>query len=215
MPLAYLTAEVARDRLIASGRYTVETAPTLAALTDVLTTIEVRVDDWLGARLAPTDYTETYVSSASSQILLRQYPVISIVSITALPDVLFDGDTASTPLTPLSMSSIWRQKRTVYVPSANTPFAIHYRAGYDPVPAIAAIAVFDILNHALAHGGSLSDLSFLDQPTRDVASISLPGGLSKTFRVGGAAGSSMNQGSGRELDRILAPLKRYRRRILC
>lgn len=215
---AYLTAESARTRLIATGAYTVETAPTIAAIADLLILLEIRVDGWLGRRMAVEEYTERLISNSVGVALMRQYPVIEVIEAWWYRDA-FPGHEQTGFPNPIAVSTVWRQNRNLQFPSAGTPIRVTYRAGYDPVPSIFGQIMYQLLKVAIAKGGlDFNDLSFLDEPVKDVASLSVPGGISKTFRVGGgaaASGADAGKGSSTTLGRILAPLDRYRKRFTC
>jgi len=214
MVLAYLQPSVARDRLIAAGIYSVELAPTSEALSWVLSAIETRIDGWLGQRMAPTDYTERLTTNSAGNVLLYHYPVLAVMGIGWYRDVIPGHE--SVPVQPIDIPSVWRQDRRLSLPLGNTPVQVTYRAGYDPIPAIVGMATWDLLTLTLKTTGTTGNVGFLDEPVRDATSLSLPGGISKSFRLGGGGSSDGGgSGGGTILDRTLSPLERYRRRIVC
>ncbi|MEG3878843.1 hypothetical protein QT972_15800, partial [Microcoleus sp. herbarium7] len=58
----------------------------------------------------------------------------------------------------------------------------------------------------LDNTGLTGDLSFLEEPIRDVSSISVPG-ISKSFRLGDSGKGGSGGGGGSAIDRELASLK--------
>lgn len=215
---AYLMAESARTRLIATGVYTVESAPSVAAIADLLTSLEIRLDGWLGRRMAVEEYTERLIANSNGVALMRHYPVIDVLEAWWYRDA-FPGHEQTGSPNPISVSTVWRQNRNLQFPLAGTPIRVTYRAGYDPVPPVFGQTMYQLLKVVISKGGlDFSDLSFLDEPVKDVASLSVPGGISKTFRVGGSAaanGADSSKDGSTILGRILAPLDRYRKRFTC
>ena len=86
-------------------------------------------------------------------------------------------------------------------------------ARYDPLPPIFGMVIFQVLRKALQTSGTSGDLSFLDEPVRDVTSIGLPGGLSKSWQLGSASGDKNASGE-TQLDRLLKPLSTYRHKYV-
>lgn len=219
MALAYLTAENALSKLIAMGVN--NSGLTIASLTEVLEAIETRIDEWNHYRVAPTTYEERLRTNDSGNLLLTNYPVISLSSVYLYND-FNAGFNNPNPLE-IKIDSIWRQDRRLYVGSPLSACKVTYTAGYDPIPPIFGQVVLAVLQQVIKKSGSGADglsvdLSFLDEPTRDMTQLSLPGGLSKTYRIAGG-GSSGSGGNGSDtavsqLDRLLAPLKRYRRKFI-
>jgi len=117
--------------------------------------------------------------------------------------------------TPINPNLIWRQDRRLYMGSAGMVVRVRYTAGLQPIPRIFTTVALTVFNQAMERSPA-GDISFLEIPhqEREVSSISLPGGLSKSFRTyrpntPSASGSGAG-GSITELDRLLAPLERYR-----
>lgn len=205
MPLAYLSAEAARSRLIAIGLYTEATAPSLELLTLHLEPIERAVDAWMGFRAAPETYTENVSSGPFSPLaLIQHYPLIEVLAIAQVPGFF-------TAYLPPVEQIITGQLRAVNLFNVNSVVSLTYRAGYDPIPGAFGDAVFAILAQALRSQLIPGDLAFLQSPAMvgDVEEIQLPSGLRKRFstRTTGAIASQS------ALDRIMAPLADLRRKI--
>lgn len=214
MVATYLPANIALNRLVARGIYTPETAPDLNELEEVLTAIEIRLDEFLHRRVAPTEYTERYVTNPVGDVLLWQDPVIDVLQVGWFRDVIPGSEIG--PVEPLKIDSVWRQKRRLNIPLANTPIEVTYVAGFDPIPPVFPMVVMDILTAVIkSPGGLFGGLQFLDEPVKDVSSLSLPGGISKSFRFGGGSSSGSSSDKGRVLDRYVGPLLRYRKKVIC
>lgn len=187
--------------------------PPTDELEEILLAIEDRIDEWVGRRVAPTQYTEDDVTNAKGIALLNHYPVLSVEEIALHADRFIGAD--PTPIDPSRIGGIWRQDRRLYLGSAEMVVRVRYTAGLQPVPRIFTTVALTIFNQAMERSPT-GDISFLEIPyqEREVSSISLPGGLSKSFRTyrpntPSASGSGAG-GSITELDRLLAPLERYR-----
>jgi len=211
MPSNYLSAEVARGKLIASGDFSESTAPSVEILDDILEGIESRLDTWLGYTAAPTQYQEIIHSDWNGNILLAHFPVLSVLEVIHVGDILVPATTTLV----YSVSALWRQGRTLRLGAfPGTPYRITYTAGYDPVPKEFGRVVFATLRATIKAGGTSGDLSFLDEPTKDVSSISIPG-LSKSFQIGkrggGGSGSSIE---GTQSEKLFKSLESYRLRYI-
>jgi hypothetical protein len=96
---------------------------------------------------------------------------------------------------------------------------VRYTAGLQPIPRIFTTVALTVFNQAMERSPT-GDISFLENSyqEREVSSISLPGGLSKSFRTyrpttPSASGSGAG-GSITGLDRLLAPLAKYQYRVV-
>lgn len=204
----YLIAAVARTRLTNLGKYPDITE---AALADLLPTLEDAIDGWLGWRAALTVYQETTYADRSGVITLTNSPIERIDTVTA-PQISSQSSIA----TPLSYSWVAQSTRIGGF-QAKLPVRVVYAAGYSPVPRVFSTTMFQLLNKAIEASGLSGDLSSLYEPVKDVASLNLPGGLSRTFFKGGSSGpvaGSKNSAEETQLDRLLAPLKEYRRHYI-
>lgn len=212
MPLLYLQVEEARSRLVAAGDYTTETLPSNEALELVLESIEIKVEGWLGYSLPAQDYEEILKVSEVGTALMKQYPVIAVYDVDRVRDFHVEVDPE---VKRVDMRSVWRQGATLHVGSfydPDTPIRVRYRAGLDPLPRDIKPTFFQMLRVVLQKSGTTGDLSFLDEPTRDTNSLSLPGGMSKGWQIGKANAGIDGLGE-TELDRILKSLSKYRRRF--
>lgn len=204
--MVYLTAATARSRLTNQNKY-----PDLseAELGDLLLTLEDAVDAWLGWHAALTFYQETTQADRSGYVVLTNSPIDRISAVT-IENPYSDGSQATQRLAVTYSRAGGRLK----LPQGQITVQVTYAAGYDPIPRVFTNTMFQLLSTALETTGISGDLSFLSEPVKDVASLSLPGGLSKTFFKGGQSSTSeASKGMGAEtrLDRLLAPLKQYRR----
>ncbi len=202
--MGYLSAATARTRLTNLDKY-----PDLseAVLGDLLLMLEDTVDAWLGWHAALTLYQETVQADRLGYVMLTHSLIERIDAVTTDYPYGDNGQTSQ----PLAISYS-RPGGRIKVLQGHLTVQVVYAAGYDPIPRIFANTMFQLLNAVLETTGVSGDLSFLSEPVKDVASLSLPGGLSKTFFKGGqSATSEAGAGAETRLDRLLAPLKQYRR----
>jgi hypothetical protein len=214
MSLAYLTAEAARDRLILMGKYTAETAPSLELLELGLSDLEIVVDGWAGYRIAPTQYTERLTTNAKGEAIMTYYPVLSVENLMSFQDHAVG--ISPLPIPKVQIASIWRQNRRLFFNVRNVPFEVTYVAGIDPLPREVTQAVWSLLLKVIEERALGGDLNFLNTADREVASISIPGGLSKSFRypTSSSSGNSNRQQPQTVLDKILMGIDKYRRRTI-
>lgn len=218
----YLSVEKATTWLIGANLYTAETLPPADELEEIILAIEDRIDEWVGHRVAPTQYTEDDITNRKGIAMLSHYPIVSVEEIALYPDHIIPAEPA--PIEPSRIAGVWRRDRCLYMGSADLLLRVRYTAGLQPIPRIFTTVASAVLQKAMERSPT-GDTSFLETPyqEREVSSISLPGGLSKSFRTyrpntpssnsSGTTGSGMD-GSVTELDRLLAPLKRYRYRVV-
>lgn len=217
----YLSVEKATALLVGANLYSAETLPPADELEEIILAIEDRIDEWVGCRVAPTQYVEDDVTNRKGIAMLNHYPVVSVEEIALYPDHVIPAEPA--PIEPSRISGIWRRDRCLYMGSADLLLRVRYTAGIQPIPRTFTTVASAVLLKAMGMSPT-GDTSFLEAPfqEREVSSISLPGGLSKSFRTyrppapsnsGGTTGSGLD-GSVTELDRLLAPLKRYRYRVI-
>ncbi|MBD1864255.1 MULTISPECIES: hypothetical protein [Trichocoleus] len=213
--LPLLDPTEARTKLIAAGIYTADNAPSVEILDSLLKDIATRIEQWLGYSPAPTGYIETLRTNSDGVALLRNYPVLDVQEIAVFNDATPGYEPVI--ISPNKIRGIWRQDRRIYLLSPLTSIRVTYIAGYNPLPKGFSQVAFQILKQVAKTGDLSGDLSFLDEPVRDVSSISLPGGLSKSFRLGGSGGPKGGSGKdtgSTQLDRILGGLGSYRRKII-
>jgi len=199
----YLTPLEVRQRLISIGTYTVETAPSLEQLTYVLEGIEERLDIWLGYHPGRKTYIEDYRSSCSGTVTLAKYPVILVRRV----EIYNNIDHSYPPVYATeNIMSNWLQGTILKVGYPGWMVKVSYDSGYDPLPKRFQRAAFSLLRKSLETSGLTGDLSFLEEPIRDVSSISVPG-ISKSFRLGDSKSGKSGGGGGSTLDRELASLQ--------
>lgn len=199
----YLTPLEVQKQLISIGVYTTETIPSLEQLAYVLEGIEERLDIWLGYHPGRKTYIEDYRSSQTGTVTLSQYPVILVRRVE-----IYNYSDPSWPLlyATENIMSNWLQGAVLKVGYPERAVKVVYDAGYDPLPKRFQRAAFSLLRKSLATSGLTGDLSFLEEPIRDVSSISIPG-ISKSFRLGDSKKGSGGSGGGSALDRELAALQ--------
>lgn len=209
MTLAYLTIAAARSRLIQSGQYDDESVPSNLDLELLLTLIESLMDEWFQWRPALTAYRELTRTNERGVAFLTYTPAVLILSVKAAP--LVHPGFASFPNDPLTVYSTWLTDNRLELGIPNVPVEIEYFAGHDPLPATFALITYQVLIKALKATGTSGDLDFLGSPYQQTTSISLPGGLSKSFSKGGG-GSSEEEAT--VLSQMLKPLNSYQRRFI-
>jgi len=212
MPLAYLVPLEAQSRLLQRGLYTMETVPSEAALETVLTDIEAVIDDWVGYRAAPTEYTKVTKSDYDG-ILQLPPDLLSITRITASGLVYFNSAQLEMPVPdPLAT---WDRQNFLNVGYPQTAITLEYRAGLDPLPHTFKVAATELLANSAANGRFPGDLSHLNERVQNVSSLSLKG-ISQSFSDPNATSKSTGVKAERtELDRLLINLglAKYRRQV--
>lgn len=83
-------------------------------------------------------------------------------------------------------------------------YKVRYFAGYDPLPAIFERVTYDVLVQTIRNRGSLD---WLDKPTSDATSLSIPGSLSESRKLS-------ETGDKTQRDRFFKDLKRFKRSIV-
>jgi hypothetical protein len=215
MPLGYLDAPTARGKLLLTGEYTLETLPSVEALEYVLQSIEIYLDEWIGWRAAPTVWKDNLRVRADGVIVIPRTPVITVDSLQiTFPQValgheiihlstLHDGYAIWSPGSRLVCLGHIPYMLPYLSPGLNTYVAVEYSAGEDPLPPIFAQVVFQALRYALKESGLTGDMGFMDSPTRDTQSLSIPG-VSKSWKVS----APKNQET--VSDRLFSSLAKYR-----
>lgn len=198
----YLTPVEVQQQLILTGTYTIATVPSLAQLTYLLEGIEERIDIWLGYHPGRTTYVQDYRSSRNGIVNLIQYPVILVRRVEVYNN--FDPSAPPMPITEEIFAN-WLRGTILRVGYPNTAVKVVYDAGYDPLPKRFKRAAFSLFRKSLDNTGLTGDLGFLEEPIRDVSSISVPG-ISKSFRLGDS-GKGGGSGGGSAIDRELASLQ--------
>lgn len=203
----YLPLEFLKSRLLA-GLYTIENMPSDDHLAFVIELAEIRLEEWLGRRLAVTHYLDRYKTDMHGNCLIRNFPVLEVQKIAMVPIEQFGYAASHLSLGPFL--GRWWQGRKISTGRPGVVVEVAYTAGLDPLPRIIYATFFQLVYSILSNTGISGNLGFLDLPTSDVASMSLPGGLSESYKIGGASGGSGSGIGSNELDRVLAPLAKYR-----
>lgn len=213
MPLAYLAPLEAQSRLIQRGLYTLGTVPAESTLEAALTDIESVIDDWVGYRAAPSDYTKV-IKSDYDGILQLPPDLLSITRITASGLVYFNSAQLEMPVPdPLAT---WDRQSFLNVGYPQTAITLEYRAGLDPLPWAFKIAAIELLANSVSSGRYPGDLSHLNDRVQNVSSLSLKG-ISQSFSDPNATSKSTGVKAERtELDRLLinVGLAKYRRQVV-
>lgn len=217
-PLAYVLPPELRRTLLGTGM-PVEKIPVDAKLEELLRSLEVRLDEWLGYRLAPTRYLQERPCQLNGILTVTNYPVLEIISVKRIVFGSINSKTDSQPKL-WDVEAWWEGGRNIRVPSiGRDKYRVEYVAGYEPIPPIVKETLLNLLkDFFLNHQGdpaiaSPSDLlGHLGTLTRDLTQVNLPGGISQTFRVGDPSGGGKGGGGkggdsgGTQLDRALLPL---------
>lgn len=192
----YLDVAEARDRLLAMGVFSEETAPDSVRLEELLLRVQSRLELWLGYSPLPNDYRERRMSNGKGLIRLNFYPVINVTEMETLA-----GRILGKPFNVRESLALWRGRTTLDVGMPNILVEVSYRAGFDPLPEVFEQVLLDLLAESLDGG-----VAGLEEPTKDVTSLSVPGGLSQSFKLGETQ-------PGSRFERICAPLERYRKKM--
>ena len=224
----YLLPEEIKVRLIKSGDYTEEDVPGLDDIQYLIDLVVMRFELWLGYSMPLQQYAETLNASYGGVVLMTHSPVKSVVSVHWTQDQYPGYETSPTTL--IECRTLWHPHKSgrrleVLYPSASFSstqppegvvtrwfYDVVYMAGYDPIPNEVKLVLTQLLLKSIRETGISGDLSFLDMPRRDVASVSIPGGVTKTYRVSSASGGAGSGGT--ELDIILTPLNKYRKQFV-
>jgi hypothetical protein len=207
----YLIPGEARQKLINRGIYTEEAAPNVALIESLMEEIEPMVDNWFGARLVRTSYSEILFTNEDGNAITTYYPILSLTSV----ERVYRGKDAQgqpNPPTPIvvDLELVWiGEIRTLRLGGESVSFRVNYEAGYDPVPAAVSNAVWSLLKHVLL--SPEQDTSSLYEMRREAKSIELPGDLRKSFFSPSEMGGNGSDGNTNVIDLLLHPAKRYRR----
>jgi hypothetical protein len=217
MTLKYLVLTEVKAKLIDYNLATTATMLADSILTDTIEEIESRIDTYLGFSAGIKQYVEEKVSNEHGAIFLTKYPVTSIISVNAYLPVFPSNSLPSTPTQLFEAISLWDKTNTLYVGYEGVNCRVEYLAGDTDEELLAKIqrVAFAVLRQALANSlpGDFPTLDFLDEPTADETSLSLPGGLSHSMTLGQPSGGS-DKGIGNKgtaADRLFSSLSTYRR----
>jgi hypothetical protein len=213
MALAYLTAQQAIEQLtLLQPVYELtgfENSGLIEMLLDpanqstlelILRKLEERVDQWVGYRIAPTQYTESLGADALSPLACTSnYPIISIVNVQPIPNRLpYYLPTKDT----CQIGGV----RTINLLNPLTCAIVTYIAGYDPIPAIVGDCIFEALILMIQSGNPVN-FSLLDEAAKDVESFQLPSGLKKSWKVSDSKVGQTNA------DRLFGPLREFKQAL--
>lgn len=201
-PLAYLLEDEAVQMLTDAG-LSPSLIPPTNILIKILERIEVKIDNWMRYRIAPTTYVEQQDTNTEGQFLVYNYPILAVKEVQHLLPALV-------ALIPgpvrYDSATMWRGGRTIGL-FAFGRFEVTYVAGLSPIPPAIKECVLKILYMALTKHDYL--LMFLAESIRDMTSLGLPGGLSQSFKR-----TNYKKDVFTELDRILGDVSIYRRKII-
>jgi hypothetical protein len=177
-----------------------EKIPTPVKLQYLMSRISAKIENFLGFNPLPTVYIESTQTNEDGFITLTKYPVLNVLEIKQLY-----GSMPPSPFQILNTSSIWGKDTRLYIGARNATVEVRYEAGFRPMPDEFVDAMFRILRDSISEYGG--NLDFLSTPTRDISSLSVPGGLSQSFQLG----KSSDEAGGTQLDRYLNELAKYKR----
>ena len=206
--LHYLDEATARRMLIEIRQYTEETAPTIPVLTVILQNLEAYLHGWLGYCPAPSEYSSILHTNSHGYVILPEYPVLSINSVQPIQPVKYLSTSTPVSTNPIMFSygigSQWEVNSTIIFSEYRGSVQVEYTAGYQPLPDVFKLTVFQALQKSLRQD-TPGDLSFLNNPSRDTQSLSIPA-VSKSWKV-----SSTKTPNETEGDRLFSFLSEYRR----
>lgn len=212
MPTAYLAPLEAQSRLLQRGLYTMETVPAEVALEAAIEDIESTIDDWVGYRAAPADYSKIFQSDYDGIIQLPP-DLLVINRITANGLVYFNSAALEMPVPdPLAT---WNRQSYLNVGYPATAVTVEYRAGLDPIPRAFKLATLELLTNSVKEGRYLGDLSHLNERVQNITSLSLKGISQSMSDPNATAKSTGIKAERTELDRLLINLglAKYRRQV--
>jgi hypothetical protein len=215
MPLNYLTLD---DAVVKANAFNLFRGdrPSDLWLNEVLEIGEETIDSWLSHKFGKRQYQEKGVASEDGEVFLRQCPVLEILKVSIyLPDYPNSPPGAS----PIDLEqyegfAVWLHRNSIWVAYPRVVATIDYIAGIEPIPPEVERVAFNLFRFFLENTppGDYPDTTALNAPTRDMTSLSLPGGLSRSFQLGSSSDESRGvPGTGSILDRLMQPLKKYRR----
>lgn len=203
--LAYLDTQAAIGQLLLTGEYDDRTIPSASQIEMTLTILEAYLDDWLGYRAALSEYAEVLQTDNRGVVTLSNFPVVSVSSVNFLQPSMLGTSSIIVPDYAVSFSH--EKASTVICCIYYETIEVKYTAGYDPLPQVFKIAMFQALKSAVSNGvHKTGDIGFLSQPSRDVQSLNIPA-LSKSWRISQPKTEGETMG-----DRLFSLLSNYRRR---
>lgn len=204
--MSLITLENLKTKLLNSGKFNQDSIPNNEVLSLFIEVTEELIKDWLGYDPNLKEYIEKLKSNERYLVTLNYYPISEVKSVNILLP-----EQPPKPLNYLETNSLWYGNHTIYVPYKNTMVEVNYLAGFDPLPSLFEITIYLIIEYLLSVNSQYPDVSSLSEPTKDISSLSLPGGLSKSYKYGDTKDNSKSNYSGTQFDRLMTPLKRYKR----
>ena len=176
----------------------------------LLDRIEFKINAVLDRSLAIQEYRETLKPTHYGELFLKHWPITQVLTVEEIrykivkqtPDIIAAkrAGQAVDDNELIAANAYWQPNSQVVCVQNNAgTYVVTYMAGYDPIPSEAVEATYLILKSCLSQQG---DLSWLDQPVRDRTSLSLPGGLSSSFKIA-------DTGAKTQLERLLSGLTRF------
>jgi hypothetical protein len=169
--------------------------------------IEMQIISWLGWNPLKREYTERVLTTSTGAALVSEYPIVELISIKTVNEF---------GLMPTPIQYAWSGSvRTIATGIPSEYVEVTYIAGLSSLPEIFSALALSLCRMAIERGAMQSgDLNFLNEPPNDIKSLSLPGGLSTTYRdIPSSSSVSPNPTGLRLIDKLLAPLSDYQRRI--
>jgi hypothetical protein len=204
--MSYITPEAVQKRLISLGDRTPETVPSFDAIQLMIDDIEYRIDTWLGYSPLPKEYHTTIIPNHIGYLNINsQAPPTKVLEVKRIHPV-FGGTTLT------NAYWTWDGKRTIEIiyvmgiSSSGLNYEVRYIAGLKEIPPIFENVAFALLRHSVKNN---CDTFSLEEPTRDLTSVNLPGGMSQQFKLG----ENKNASLGTWFERFVQPLGRYKHRI--
>lgn len=203
--MSLITLSNLKSKLIQSKEFDNNSLPSDDTLSLFIEVSESLIIDWLGYNPELQQYTEKLKANDRCLVNLSYYPVSKVDSI-----IVLLPEQPPKPLDIVDVGGLWYGKHTIYVNYKNTLVEVIYWAGFDPLPSLFEVTIYLLINNLLSINSDFPDISTLNEPTKDISSLSLPGGLSKSYKYGNTKSSSSSY-AGTKLERILTPLRKYRR----
>ena len=173
-------------------------AKTIAVIED----LQCAIDAWLGYNACINEYSEQLNTGISGSCVTSDYPIVELLSAEIKRPHL--------PISTLALDAIWNgNSRTLDTGLREVSIAVTYTAGLEPVPKIFALTMLGLLRRSCIAGTVNLDTSWINESTKSITSIALPGGLKKTFANSPSPASGGTPAT--ELDKALSPLLPYRR----
>jgi len=205
----YLDPQSAVDSLVRWGVFSAAELPAPADLDQfVIDPFEQEMEVWLGWSPLRQVYTDVLTADEIGMVRL---PALAIQHVQSVCHIL-PMDVRKGERELQEGNGWWRVESTLLRTSViNGRVRVTYEAGLDPLPPIFATTVLRGVREVVKKTGLSGDLSFLWDSPKSVGSISLPGGLSKSYR---GSGAESRKDDDSELAKLLFALRLYRRKFV-